>query len=89
MGPNHHRRQAEILLENEVVPRSLRLGAMRDREPQPALVRTRDDLMKLIADAIRIQLTHLSKENAMAVADTILRTFKMAGLSIRARRKPE
>jgi hypothetical protein len=62
---------------------------LRDREPQCPLVKTRDDLMKLIADAIRLQLTYLSKEHATAVADTILRTFKMAGLSIRARRKPQ
>ncbi len=62
---------------------------MREREPRRPPVRTRDDLIKLIADAIRLQLTYLSNENAMAVADTILRTFKMAGLSIRSRRKPE
>ncbi|HOT84014.1 MAG TPA: hypothetical protein PLQ12_12025 [Candidatus Defluviicoccus seviourii] len=43
--------------------------------------------MNLIADAIRLQLTYLSKENAMAVADTILRAFKVAGLSIRRGRK--
>ena len=62
---------------------------MRDREPQRPPVRTRDDLVRLIAEAICLQLTYLSKENARAVADTILRAFKMAGLSIRVRRKPE
>mgnify|MGYP001769769931 CR=1 FL=1 len=60
---------------------------MHDSEPTEAVIQTRDDLLKLIADAIRLQLTYLSKENAMAVADTILQAFKVAGLSIRRGRK--
>ena len=60
-----------------------------EREPQRPRVRTRDDLVKLMADVNRLQLTYLSNENAQAVADTILRTFKMAGLSIRSRRNRE
>jgi PleD family two-component response regulator len=59
---------------------------MRD-EPHRPVVRTRDDLLRLIADAICLQLTHLTKKQAIAVADTILRSFKMAGLSISRRRK--
>lgn len=43
--------------------------------------------MNLIAGAIRRQLTCLSKGAALAVADTILRAFKVAGLSIRRGRK--
>jgi hypothetical protein len=60
---------------------------MHDSEPTEAVIQTRDDLLKLIADAIRLQLTYLSKENAMAVADTTLRAFKVAGLSIRRGRE--
>ena len=66
------------------IPATLR--SMSERQPQRPQVKTRDDLVKLMADAIRLQLTYLSNENAQAVADTILRTFKMAGLSIRSRR---
>jgi hypothetical protein len=58
---------------------------MRD-EPHRPVVRTRDDLLRLIADAICLQLTYLPKKH-IAVADTILRSFKMAGLSISRRRK--
>jgi hypothetical protein len=47
------------------------------------LIRTRDDLLELIAHALRLQLSYLSKDQALAVADTILRTFKAARLSIR------
>jgi hypothetical protein len=43
-----------------------------------ALIRTRDDLLELIAHALRLQLSYLSKDQALAVADTILRTFKAA-----------
>ena len=60
---------------------------MRDDKRDESVIQTRDDLLKLIADAIRLQLTYLSKENATAVADTILRAFKVAGLSIRRGRK--
>ena len=56
---------------------------MRDEHP---LIRTRDDLLELIANALRLQLTYLSEDQALAVADTILRTLKAAGLSIRRRR---
>ena len=40
------------------------------------LIRTRDDLLELIAHILRLQLSYLSKDQALAVADTILRTFK-------------
>jgi hypothetical protein len=60
---------------------------MRERQPYRRPIRTRDDLVELIADAVRLQLTWLSKENAVAVADTILRSFKVAGLAIRVKRK--
>jgi hypothetical protein len=53
-----------------------------DRPP----IRTRDNLLELIAHALRLQLTYLPKHQALAVADTILRTFKAARLSIRRRR---
>ncbi|MDG4602593.1 MAG: hypothetical protein P9C55_07505 [Defluviicoccus sp.] len=59
---------------------------MHDSETTEAAIQTRDDLLNLIAGAIRLQLTYLSKENALAVADTILRAFKVAGLSIRGSR---
>ena len=59
---------------------------MHDSETTEAAIQTRDDLLNLIAGAIRLQLTYLSKENALAVADTILRAFKVAGLSIRRSR---
>jgi hypothetical protein len=51
-----------------------------------SLIRTRDDLLELIAHALRLQLSYLSKDQALAVADTILRTLKAARLSIRRRR---
>jgi hypothetical protein len=53
---------------------------------RPPLIRTRDDLLELIAHALRLQLTYLSKDHALAVADTILRTLKAARLSIRQNR---
>jgi hypothetical protein len=55
------------------------------RDDRP-LIQTRDDLLELIAHALRLQLSYLSKEQAVAVADTILRTLKAARLSIRRRR---
>ena len=55
--------------------------SMRNREP----IRTRDDLLQLIADAIRLQITYLPQQQALAVADTVLRAFKAAGLTIRRR----
>src|SRR5512132_282200 len=54
-------------------------GWVRDDRP---LIRTRDDLLELIAHVLRLQLSYLSKDQALAVADTILRTFKAARLSI-------
>ena len=60
---------------------------MCDNASRDAGIKTRDDLLNLIADAIRLQLTYLSKEGALAVGDTILRAFKVAGLSIRRGRK--
>jgi hypothetical protein len=50
------------------------------RDDRP-LIRTRDDLLELIAHALRLQLSYLSKDQALAVADTILRTLKAARLS--------
>ena len=44
---------------------------MRDDRP---LIRTRTDLLELIAHALRLQLSYLSKDQALAVADTVLRT---------------
>ena len=49
---------------------------MRDDRP---LIRTRDDLLELIAHALHLQLSYLSKDQALAVADTILRTLKPRG----------
>jgi hypothetical protein len=60
---------------------SLRCGTLRP------YIRTRDDLLLLIADAVRLQLTYLPRDQAMAVADTVLRSFKAAGLSVRRRRR--
>jgi hypothetical protein len=51
-----------------------------------SLIRTRTACMELIAHALRLQLSYLSKDQALAVADTILRTFKAARLSIRQHR---
>jgi hypothetical protein len=45
--------------------------------------RNRDELLDLIAAAIRLQLTYISQDRAKAIADTVLRTMKAAGLSIR------
>jgi hypothetical protein len=50
------------------------------------LIRTRDDLLELIAHVLYLQLSYLSKDQALAMADTILRTLKAARLSIRQRR---
>ena len=58
---------------------------MRDQRPPP--IRDREGLLRLIANAVRLQLTYLSREQATAVADTLLRSFKTAGLSIRRRRQ--
>ena len=62
---------------------SLRRGSLRPT------IRTRDDLLLLIADAVRLQLTYLERGQAMAVADTVLRSFKMARLSVRRRGREE
>jgi hypothetical protein len=56
---------------------SLRRGGLRP------YIRTRDDLLLLIADAVRLQLTYLERGQALAVADAVLRSFKLAGLSVR------
>jgi hypothetical protein len=45
------------------------------RDDRP-LIRTRDDLLELIAHALHLQLSYLSKDQALAVADTILRTLQ-------------
>ncbi len=44
--------------------------------------------MNLIANAIRLQITYLSRKDATAVADTVLRSMKAAGLSIKRTRDP-
>ena len=59
------------------------LAPMRDQRP----IRTREDLLRLIADAVRLLMTYLDQKEAVAVADTVLRAFKAAGLSIRRRRQ--
>jgi hypothetical protein len=55
---------------------------VRDDHP---LIRTRDDLLELIAHALRLQLSYLSKDQALAAADTILSTLRGSRLSIRRR----
>ena len=52
---------------------------MRD---QP-VIRTRQDLYRLIADAVRLHFRHVSQGEAVDAADTVLRALKAAGLSIR------
>jgi hypothetical protein len=61
------------------------LASVDGRDDRP-LIRTRNDLLELIAHSLRLQLSYLSKDQALAVADTILRTLKAARLSIRRRR---
>lgn len=61
------------------------LASMRDRQP----IRTREDLLRLIAQAVQLQMTYLGQKEALAVADTVLRSFKAAGLSIRRRREDQ
>jgi hypothetical protein len=51
------------------------------RDDRP-LIRTGDDLLELIAHILRLQLSYSSKDQALAVADTILRTFKAARLNL-------
>jgi hypothetical protein len=46
------------------------------RDDRP-LIRTRDDLLELIAHVLRLQLSYLSKDQSVAVADTILRTSRL------------
>ena len=46
-------------------------------------IRTREDLMALIATGIRAHLRYVADDEAMAVADTVLRTMRQAGLRIR------
>src|SRR5512132_323331 len=53
-------------------------GWVRDDRP---LIRTRENLMKRIAHVLRLQLSYLSKDQALAVADTVLSTLKAARLS--------
>jgi hypothetical protein len=50
-------------------------------------IRTREHLLELIADSVRLQMTYLDQKQALAVADTVLRSFKAAGLSIRQKRE--
>jgi hypothetical protein len=59
-----------------------------DRQQQPPIIRDREALLDLIANAIRLQLTYLSHKEAVAVADTVLRSLKAAGLSMRRKRYP-
>jgi hypothetical protein len=49
------------------------------------LIRDRNDLVELIADAVQLYLHQLSDPDAKAVAECVLQAFKMEGLSIRKR----
>jgi len=61
---------------------------MRDeRHQQPPIIRDREGLLNLIANAIRIQIPYLNRQEARAAADTVLRSFKVAALSIKRRRQ--
>ena len=51
--------------------------------------RTREDLMRLITSAVRANITYIDEDHARAIADTILRRFRAAGLAIVRRRRPE
>jgi hypothetical protein len=62
-------------------------GSLEVMSDDPSMTpRTRDELLGLIAAAIRLQLTYLPLDKAEAIADTVLRTMKQAGLSIRRQR---
>lgn len=61
-------------------------SCMRNPHLGPPTIKNRDDLIRLIAQAVRLQLGYLDEKKALAVADTILRSFKAAGLAIRKRR---
>jgi hypothetical protein len=50
------------------------------------LIRDRNDLVELIADAVQLYLHQLSDPDAKAVAECVLQAFKMEGLSIRKRK---
>ncbi len=50
------------------------------------LIRDRNDLVELIADAVQLYLHQLSDADAKAVAECVLQVFKMEGLSIRKRK---
>lgn len=50
-------------------------------------IRDRQDLIALIAEAVRLHLPRLSETDAQAVAECVLQTFKMEGLAIRRRRR--
>jgi hypothetical protein len=45
---------------------------------------TREELLRLIAGAIRRGLTFASESQALAIADTVLRDLKAAGIRILA-----
>ena len=49
-------------------------------------IRTRDDLIELIMDAVRLHLRELNEDDARAVAESVLQAFKMEHLAIRQRR---
>jgi hypothetical protein len=52
---------------------------------------TREELLRLIARAIRRGLTFASESHALAIADTVLRDLKAAGIRIlapQAKRRP-
>jgi hypothetical protein len=59
---------------------------MRNNERHTPIIRDRDGLLQLIAKAVRLQLTYISRQDSLAVADTVLRSFKAAGLSIRRKK---
>lgn len=49
-------------------------------------IRDRQDLIALIAEAVRLRFPRLDDDDARAVAECVLQAFKMEGLSIRKRR---
>jgi hypothetical protein len=67
--------------ERTVDPTAISGGAPGELAQPPAIRE-----LCLIAHVLRLQLSYLSKDQALAVADTILRTFKAARLSIRQHR---
>ncbi len=77
---------ASYASERVPIPFPARYPARMRRPWEPIRpVRTREDLVELIAESVRLNLRYLSSKEAQAVADTVLRSFKAAGLRIRQR----